>query len=171
MTDQHEPDDEVAAALHSLPREMAPPAHVGVRLASRIRRPSRTRGPIWRAAVAACLVAAAFAAGRVTAPRTVTPAPAGQKFALLLYGGGSGGDDRAAEYGAWAVEARRSGRQVSGERLADTSMQTGMPIPEVEPVRGFFIVQAADAAEALALARRHPHAAVGTVVVRPIDTP
>jgi hypothetical protein len=168
MMERHESDDDVAAALHALPREMTPPAHVGVRLASRVR--SRARRPIWRAAIAACLVAAAFAAGRVTAPRIATAPPAGQKFALLLYGGGSG-DDRAAEYGAWAVEVRRNGRQVSGERLADISMQAGMPLEGVEPVRGFFIVQARDAADAFELARRHPHAEVGTIVIRPIDTP
>jgi hypothetical protein len=39
------------------------------------------------------------------------------------------------------------------------------------PLRGIFLVRARDAAEALDLARRHPHARDGTVVVRPIDTP
>lgn len=78
---------------------------------------------MWRVAVAASLVAAAFAAGRLTAPRTAVPANDDQKFAFLLYGGAASGgaDDRAAE--------------------------------------------------ALNLARQHPHATSGTVVVRPIDTP
>ena len=173
MSDRHLPDDDVAEALQSLPREMTPPPHVRVRLASDVRSWPRARTSAWRAAAAACLLAAAFAAGRVTAPRTAAaPPPAGPKFALLLYGGGgSGGDDRAAEYGAWATDARRNGRQVSGERLADASLQAGAPLEGVQPVRGFFIVQARDAADALDLARRHPHARSGTVVVRPIDTP
>ena len=126
----------------------------------------------WRVAVAASLVIAAFAAGRVTAPRAPSPAAMGQKFAFLLYGGAvGGGDDRAAEYGAWAVEARRGGRAVSGERLADAAWSAGVPLADPAPLRGFVIVRAADATEALELARRHPHARAGPVIVRPSDTP
>jgi hypothetical protein len=118
------------------------------------------------------LAIAAFAAGRVTAPRPVTVATTDQKFIFLLYGGPSGGgDDRAAEYGAWAVEARAQGRPVSGERLADEMWMAGRSMPEPERIRGFFIVRARNAAEAVELARRHPHARDGTVVVRAIDTP
>lgn len=128
---------------------------------------------VWRVAVAASLVAAAFAAGRLTAPRTAVPANDDQKFAFLLYGGAASGgaDDRAAEYAAWAAEARRQGRAVTGERLANASWTAGRPLTDVRPLRGFFIVRARDAAEALNLARQHPHATSGTVVVRPIDTP
>jgi hypothetical protein len=89
-----------------------------------------------------------------------------------LYGGATGGgDDRAAEYGVWAVGARRGGRAVSGERLADAAFVAGAAFSDPAPLRGFFIVHATDAAEALELAKRHPHARDGTVVVRPIDTP
>ena len=130
------------------------------------------RSNVWRIAVAASLVAAAFAAGRITAPRATIAPAAGQKFAFLLYGGPTGGgDDRAAEYGAWAVAARREGRPVSGERLADAAWVAGAAMADPVPLRGFFIVRATDSAEALDLARRHPHARDGTVVVRPIDTP
>lgn len=173
MVNRSEPDDDIVAALRALPREMAPPAQVRVALARRIgTRPRSRAGTAWRLAVAASLLAAAFVAGRLTAPRAAAPAPAGPTFALLLYGGASGGaDDRAAEYAAWASAARRDGRPVSGERLADASWVAGRPITEAARLRGFFIVGARDAAEALDLARRHPHAQVGTVVVRPIDTP
>jgi hypothetical protein len=123
-------------------------------------------------AVAAFVITVAFAAGRISAPRGVAPAADGQKFAFLLYGGPTGGgDDRAKEYGAWAVEARRDGRPVSGERLADAAWVAGSAMSDPLPLRGFFVVRARNAEEALALARRHPHAKDGTVVVRPVDTP
>jgi hypothetical protein len=174
MNHPSEPDDDLTAALQRLPRELEPPAHVRSNVGSHVRSHGRSNAGsyVWRAAVAASLVAVAFAAGRITAPRaTVSPAE-GQKFAFLLYGGPTGGgDDRAAEYGAWAVEARRQGRPVSGERLADAAWFAGAAIADPLPLRGFFIVRARDSAEALDLARRHPHARDGTVVIRPIDTP
>ena len=170
MGDQHEPDDDLSAALRRLPREMTPPSHVAASLSRSLAR-QRSAATVFRLAVAATLVVAAFAAGRFTASRSATPLP-GQKFAFLLYGGAAGGgDDRAAEYGAWAVDARRAGRSVSGERLADAAFTVGGALAEPAPLRGFFIVSAADTSDALELARRHPHAAVGTVIVRPIDTP
>lgn len=171
MAERNEHDDEVSSALRQLPREMTPPSHVASALTRLV---TRRHAPLilWRVAVAASLVIAAFAAGRVTAPRPTSPAAIGQKFAFLLYGGAEGGgDDRAAEYGAWAVEARRGGRAVTGERLADAAWLAGVPLADPAPLRGFFIVRAADATEALELARRHPHARDGTIIVRAIDTP
>jgi hypothetical protein len=171
MMDRHEPDeDDVAAALRELPREMTPPSRVAAALSRSV---SRRRSTItaWRVAVAASLAVAAFAAGRLTAPAPHA-APAGQEYALLLYGGPTGGgDDRAAEYGAWARDLARAGRAVSGERLADAAYVAGAPTAPSTPLRGFFIIEAQSANEALALARQHPHARDGTVVVRPIDTP
>ena len=170
MAERNEDDDEMASALRQLPREMTPPSHVASALMRMITRRRSTM--IWRVAVAASLVIAAFAAGRVTAPRVTAPAATGQTFAFLLYGGAAtGGDDRAAEYGAWAVEARRGGRAVTGERLADAAWSAGEPLADPVPLRGFFIVRAADATEALELARRHPHARDGTIIVRPVNTP
>ena len=170
MPDPHEPEDDVAVALRRVPREMTPPLHVASALSRSLAR-RRSAATVWRIAVAASMVIAAFTAGRLTAPRPAPPA-FGQKFAFLLYGGGSGGaDDRAAEYGAWAVDARRGGRAVSGERLADAAFVAGTEFSDPAPLRGFFIVQATSSAEALELARRHPHARDGTVIVRPIDTP
>lgn len=170
MNHPSEPDDDLTSALQRLPREIEPPEHVRTNLRANFR-PSH-RGNLWLFAVAASLVAVAFAAGRVTAPRVAVAPAEGQKFAFLLYGGPTGGgDERAAEYGAWAVEARREGRPVSGERLADAAWLAGAAMADPAPVRGFFIVRARDWAEALELARRHPHARDGTVVVRPIDTP
>jgi hypothetical protein len=169
MIDPEGEDESVAAALRRLPREITPPPHVRAAVARRV--PSRGGRAAFRMAVAASLLVAAFLAGRATAPATSTPA-AGQKFALLLYGGAAGGgDDRASEYAAWAVGERNHGRQISGERLADAGWSAGQPMIDPAPLRGFFIIRARDAAEALELAHRHPHARGGTVIVRPIDTP
>ena len=174
MNHPSEPDDDLTAALQRLSRELPAPEHVRANLRSNLRgnlRPN-DRVNLWRFSVAASLLAVAFGAGRMTAPRAAVSHAEGQKFAFLLYGGPTGGgDDRAAEYGAWAVEARRLGRPVSGERLADAAWLAGAAIADPLPLRGFFIVRARDSAEALDLARRHPHARDGTVVVRPIDTP
>lgn len=166
----HDRDDELSAALQRLPREVEPPASVREHLRVHVR--ASRRPEVWKVAVAASLVVAAFAAGRASAPTPTAMTSTDQKFMFLLYGGPSGaGDDRAAEYGAWAVEARKQGRPVSGERLADATWMAGRSMPEPERVRGFFIVRARDAGEAVELARRHPHAKDGTVVVRPVDTP
>jgi hypothetical protein len=108
----------------------------------------------------------------VSAPAAVAPGARGQEFALLLYGGpAAAGDGRAAEYGAWARDLARAGRAVSGERLSDDALIAGRAVNDPLPLRGFFIIAARDAGEALELARRHPHARDGTVVVRPINTP
>jgi hypothetical protein len=171
MSDLDRRDDELADALRRLPRELTPPSHVAARLAAALPGRSRPRA-IWQVAVAASLAIAAFAAGRVSAPAPVVAPAEGQKFAFLLYGGAAGGgDDRAAEYGKWALELRRAGRQVSGERLADAAWTAGSTVGDPLPLRGFFIIRAANASEALELARRHPHAQAGTIVVRQIDTP
>lgn len=173
MSDLENRDDELVDALRRLPREMTPPPHVAASLlpSRAAHNPSRHPRQVWRMAVAASLVIAAFAVGRITAPRP-SAASDGQKFAFLLYGGpASGGDDRAAEYGAWVMDQRRAGRQASGERLADESWLAGVPLADPLPLRGFFIIRAKDSGEALELARRHPHARDGSVVVRRIDTP
>ena len=170
MVDGFDPDDDLAARLRGLPREMAPPSRVAASLARSLSR-RQSAATAWRVAVAVSLLVAAFFAGRFSAASR--PADhTGQAFAFLLYGGVSGaGDDRAAEYGAWARDLTRSGRRVSGERLADQSAVAGMAMHDNAPLRGFFIVEAANAAEAIDLARRHPHARDGTIVVRAIDTP
>jgi hypothetical protein len=172
MSDLEHRDDDVSEALRRLPREKTPPAHVAAALAATLPGRSRSRA-VWPSAVAASLVIAAFAAGRVSAPRPAPLAPAdGQRFMLLLYGGpAGGGDDRAAEYGRWAVELRRAGHQVSGERLADEAWTAGATVSDPVRLRGYFIIRARDAAEAVDLARRHPHARDGTVIVREINTP
>jgi hypothetical protein len=168
-----EPDDDLVAALGALPRELDPPPHVAAALlASRRDDPRRWSRTAWRVAVAASLLAATFAAGRWSAPGAPGAPDAGREFAFLLYGGAPGGTDgHAKAYGAWAMDLRRRGVPVSGERLADAAWVAGEPRPADAPIRGFFIVRAPDAAAAVEMARRHPHARVGTIEVRPVDTP
>ena len=165
-----EDDETLRAALRRLPREIAPPPRVRAVVAARV--PSRTWRTALRGAMAAALLVAAFWSGRATAPRDTLTAVKGQEFALLLYGDRPGGTDaRAAEYADWAVARRREGRRVFGERLAGAGWTAGETMIDPAPLQGFFIVEARDADEALDLARRHPHARIGTVLVRPIDTP
>ena len=173
MSDQEFRDDELVEALRKLPREMTPPSHVAASLVSALAEKASPKSRmVWQVAVAASLVIAAFAAGRVTAPRGATAAAEGRKFAFLLYGGPTGGGDALAkEYGAWALELRRAGHQVSGERLANDAWTAGVAAADPLPLRGFFIVRARDSAEALEMARNHPHSRGGTVLVRPVDTP
>ena len=168
-----EHDDDLDAALRALPRELPPPPHVAAALEAMNRREwgAAARRRVWQGAVAAALLVAAFGVGRATAPAPDATASRGSHFAFLLYGGDTAdGDDRAAEYGAWARDIRRRGLFVTGERLADTSAIAGAPRSGTDLVRGFFIVEASDAAAALELARQHPHAQVGTIEVRAINT-
>ncbi len=173
MSEPDKRDEELVEALRRLPREETPPDHLRSYMRSYVRSNDRANVRLnARVLVAASLVLAAFAVGRVTAPRPSAIPADGQKFAFLLYGGPTGGGgDRAAEYGAWALELRRAGRQVSGERLAEEAWTAGLATGDPLPLRGFFIIRAKDSSEAVELARRHPHARDGTVVVRRIDTP
>jgi hypothetical protein len=164
----------LVAALAALPREVDPPAHVAAALQAsvRARRPGSSRPNAWRVALAASLLAVAFAAGRWSAPGSPVAPDRGRDFVFLLYGGApSGTDDNAKAYGAWAMDLRQRGVPVSGERLADAAWTAGDPRPADAAIRGFFIVRAPDAAAAVEMARRHPHARVGTIEVRPVDTP
>ena len=141
MNHRSDPDDDLTAALQRLPRELPAPEHVRANLRANLRGSLRSndRVNLWRTAVAASLIAVAFAAGRLTVPRVAVSPVEGQKFVFLLYGGPTGGgDDRAAEYGAWAVEARRQGRPVSGERLADAAWFAGAAIADPLPLRGSY---------------------------------
>ena len=77
--------------------------------------------------------------------------------------------------GSGRSQQRDAGRQISGERLADSGVAVGMrgelPIARAE-VQGFFVVSASTMDDAVAVARSSPHVqSGGTIIVRPIDTP
>jgi hypothetical protein len=86
---------------------------------------------------------------------------------------------RAQEYIQWARTIRASGRSVTGERLADSGEALdlrGTAEEQWKPfngsLEGFFIISAANLAQATDLARRCPHLRYGgRIEVRPIDTP
>jgi hypothetical protein len=127
------------------------------------------------AAAAAALLTVGVAAGYFARPpqapaRSPDSAP---RFVLLLYGeatraGGEAEAQLVDEYRRWAQELSAGGRYVTGERLDDSVVSVGPSVVAL-PLRGFFVVSAADFDEAVALARGCPHAARGgQIIVRPI---
>lgn len=86
---------------------------------------------------------------------------------------------RAQEYIQWARNLRGGGRAVSGERLADSGKALDLLgasdeqwKPSSGSLQGFFIISAANLAQATDLARQCPHLRYGgRIEVRPIDTP
>jgi len=167
-------DDELAARLRGLPREVPPPPGlIESILAARRSERRRSSNWIWNATVAASLVMAAFALGRTSAPTPTAGTGEGQEYIFLLYGGPTGQDDssRVGEYGRWAQSLAKQGTPVSGERLADRAVSVGPAREANALVRGYFIVRAPDEASALQMATGHPHAVDGTIEVRQIDTP
>ena len=81
-----------------------------------------------------------------------------------------------AEYSAWAMRLRESGALVNAEKLADDPVTmlsaagaTELPHGSSDELGGFFLIQAADSAEAFRIARECPHLKHGgTVQVRRI---
>lgn len=130
-------------------------------------------------------------AGSTSPAPTPSPsqgAPAPERFLLLLYE-----DDayraattpaerqaRVAEYSAWAGEVHAEGTVIDGEELAppgesqmldgrsDPVVETGgAPVGPTGTLAGYFVLEAPDAAAAVATARTMPHLEYGgTVVVR-----
>jgi hypothetical protein len=140
-------------------------------------------GPRMRVAAAIAAGVALFAAGtlaqRLSSERSVTTDQS-PRFALLLYGGSEEGGEaaelaRVNEYRNWARRIAERGRYIAGEKL-DTlaldvtpSVATGGPTRSPDALAGFFIIGAANAAEAEAFARSCPHLRHGgRIVVRPI---
>jgi len=161
----------------ALAREGPYPASLEERTVSRLRAEGRfgpRRVPLARWAAAAVLAALVFAGGWA-AGRSRRADAGGPRFALLLYEGrdfdrGVGGD-RASEYRAWAVSLRRSGVDVTGEKLSPASREIpeAAPHPDEERLAGFFVVGARDLDAAEAIARSCPHLRHGgRIVVRPI---
>jgi len=114
-----------------------------------------------------------------------------QQYVLLLHGPArtaplsarqSAADSAAevaivAEYRAWAMRLRESGALVMAEKLADDPVTmlastgaTELPHGTANELGGFFLIQAADSAEAFRIARECPHLKYGgTVQVRRIE--
>ena len=184
----HDIDD----PLHVLEREAVPPAHLKGRILRSLRDRTllRTTTPVWRplgltvAAMAAALLV--FATGvRFGRPRADTR----PSYILFLYEGRDFQLDRSrpgaigayeAEYNAWAagMEARGVGVQgralaLTGHLLRDTpegvQIDSGNAVSAQGWIDGFFIIRVTDEAEAVAIARTHPHLHHGGwIALRPI---
>ena len=175
MTDDDRtgPDAWIARVTRAAP----PPPALRARIADDLRRqgllPSRRAKSTrrWMGIAAAVVL---FTSGWLAASVYHAPSPApGPRYMLLLFGETSTPEDRAArveEDRAWAIDLRRAGTAVSGERLADDAAVVGAPLQDdVASLGGYFIVDAPSAEAARALAEQHPHARHGgTIVIRPI---
>ena len=126
-----------------------------------------------------------------SSPPLVTAAAPKEKYVLLLHGPArtspttpqqSAADSAAeralvAEYSAWAGRLAAAGSLVMAEKLADDPLTvlaangaTQLPRFTADELGGFFVIQAADSAEAFRIARECPHLKHGgTVQVRRIE--
>src|ERR1700674_1453850 len=187
------------AALASLPRQRQPPADLEERvvrsLAARgyLRPEWRMRPALIRAAAALAAAALLFAGGVLTGRRETAPAAAaaGGRYILLLRAdrtfktppGGHGA--LVEEYRSWARATRRAGAMEAGEELAGrgwllagagqeidlAAADTAAPPPPGAGARigGYFVIHAANAAQALQIARSCPHLRHGGwIELRPI---
>jgi|RhiMetdeSRZDD1v2_1073273.scaffolds.fasta_scaffold219125_4 hypothetical protein len=155
--------------------------------------------PIRRIAVVALALAASLVIGiyvgrsrEVIATRPVAPtSEAKERYVLFLRGPtrtpapnqaratADSAAERAivAEYRAWAIRLRESGSLVIAEKLADDPLTllsanaaAEMPRNTADELGGFFLIQAADSAEAFRIARECPHLRHGgTIEVRRIE--
>ena len=187
MTDDTKTHDFVPE-LGSLPNEVAPDSAVEQRTIAALRQRSLLRPQGVRAVGLRPLLALAAVAviaflyglnvGRSDAP---TRAPEAS-FALMLYGGSTGGDSsahavRAAEYRRWASAEHPWGRVIGGEALGDSAWTVSqakaavsLSKPRSDDLVGFFLIQAPSREAAAFLAAECPHLKYGgRVVVRVIE--
>jgi len=170
-------------ALLQLRRAEPPPPHIERALLAGLAGPSpvtpwHRQAARW-AAMAALLALAFFAGTRVKERRSPVPSPL---FALFLIGEPPAtATPRAAgqleeEYRQWTDPLRLAGRVALAREIKGTPMIVGH---DAEPradvlvgITGMFLIQAADAAEARALAQTLPHVRDGgTVLVQRMDAP
>ena len=143
-------------------------------LRDRGRAPRRWLRPLLLMAGAVALFAAGVLAGARTQTAR-TPSGSLPRYVLFLEGSGEPPAEeetrRVQEYKLWARGLAGSGHLVSGEKLFSGSTRLGEdggPSGGAS-VRGFFVISAADDAEALAIARGCPHLRYGgSIVVRKI---
>ena len=181
---QHRSSDTESFA-GQLPRELDPPADLEDRVVARLRsegllRPSPRHSRARDLVIAAAVLLVGIAIGSYFRPLTIQPANQ-PRFLFLLYAADAAqpvvADEEsvAREYGAWAAGLRKTGRLVSGDRLAaEPRLGIGhADARSLDPgLQGFFIVGAASFDEAARLARESPHARHGgRIVVRAVDTP
>jgi hypothetical protein len=171
--------------LERLRQEVAPPPEMEAGLVARLEREGLiSRRPVsrrWLAPLAVAAAAGLFALGGYwsRAPER----PAGPRYVLFVeVGPGQAvtGDallSRIREYRDWSVRMRASGHGLGGEKLAGggwslegDSAQDLPPRSDGFETGGYFLLQARDDAEALEIARTHPHLKHGgRMVLRRIE--
>ncbi|MBL8114090.1 MAG: hypothetical protein JNK60_14515 [Acidobacteria bacterium] len=175
---EREDDAPLLAALSALPREEAPPAGLEERVLDALRAEGLVRSRAARRALPAFLALAAalilFAAGlfvgRWQRPAQSSPP---SRYVLLLYRGEmkppASAEEEAVfvrEYTNWMRQQAASGLLVDGEKLGDASRLVGpTEAPDAPDLLGYFIVGVSTFDEAEAIARAHPHARHGGLVV------
>lgn len=142
----------------------------------------RTRGLsplVMRIAASLLIFVGGAIAGRFAWPETSPqrPSDAPARYLLLLAGDvtpAADGSTRAAEYGEWARSVAARGIAVSGEELSThaqvVSQKPSATFPDLSSAGGYFLISAADDAEAVSLARTCPHVKYGgSIVVRRVQ--
>lgn len=127
------------------------------------------------AAAAGLFVAGLLAGGRSF--RAETPSTSLPRYVLFLEGSGPEPPPpeearRVQAYKQWARRIAGEGHLISGEKLSAqaTRLGGGSPAAGGESVQGYFVIAAADDAQALAIARGCPHLLYGGwIVLRQID--
>ena len=181
--DNIELSPEERQALRSMRSDEQPPPRIEDDVVRSLRRdgllddvsvPPYVRGRRWwwvgAASAAAAAVLTTWIVLRSPAGGPASPASAGPRFVLLLYGGeprGSG-PSRHDEYAAWARRVAAQGIQIAGEELAEEATEvtrgSGPAEPPVQP-RGYFVISARDAETAREIAETCPHLSYGGRVI------
>jgi hypothetical protein len=194
-----EPSPSERAGLAGLPRELLPPANLEDRVVRALAERGLLRSP-WRRRRVFLLRAASglaagvllFTGGWLTGRREV-PRPSttgGGRYMLLLREDAGfevppgGNAELVREYERWAVDLRRGGKLEGGEELGRggwllagegpprdlSGMGTAPGRDAAQRIGGYFIIRAADAAQALGIARGCPHVRHGgRIELRPIQ--
>ena len=189
MSREDDLTNEEKTALAELASGPQPPAGLEDAVVSRLSSEGLIAEPKirWaRWALAAAAGVALFAAGlalghrrSTPGPSTVEPAAGVTRYVLLLYDAPGeatmSGTEMAArvdEYRNWAIGLRRSGSDITGEKLASRNLDLGASAAQAgpEPLGGFFIFSAKDPEAARAIARSCPHLKHGgRAELRPIE--
>lgn len=149
--------------LSSIPREITPPPELERKIARELRRQGLLRRrPMALFAVAAAALIAVIAVWQM---RPATPTP---NYILLLYESPQFTGGNRAEYGQWAGQMQpliAGGEELgTGNVLAVAGNNT--PLPNATPkLTGYFLIDAADDAGAMRVARACPHLRHGGAVV------
>jgi hypothetical protein len=174
-------DDDLLRALAEARRDRTPPPELEAATVAALRSrglfDGRRSGRPRRTLLQAAAIAAAVLVGVwIGETRTSRPAPTGPRFLLLLYEDatfqttdGAGNVAREAEYTAWIRKLAKAGHGLDGEKLdwGGAELQANRPASTLkasqtsDQAHGYFIIAAADAQAALAIAETCPHLKYG----------